>query len=94
MGPKKKDKKGDDGDALTRIAIVGADKYVNAFGRLVVVWSASPCIYSLCLEYEVGWISMGGVDHRRHGHCRVLSRHDLVSGRWMVAFLGVFHPIG
>ena len=28
MGPKKKDKKGDDGDALTRIAIVGADKYV------------------------------------------------------------------
>jgi hypothetical protein len=28
MGPKKKDKKGDDGDALTRIAIVGADKCV------------------------------------------------------------------
>ena len=27
MGPKKKDK-GNDGDALTRIAIVGADKYV------------------------------------------------------------------
>ena len=28
MGPKKSSKKGDDGDALTRIAIVGADKYV------------------------------------------------------------------
>ena len=27
MGPKKKDK-GNDGDALTRSAIVGADKYV------------------------------------------------------------------
>ena len=28
MGPKKGSKKGDDGDALTRIAIVGAEKYV------------------------------------------------------------------
>jgi len=28
MGPKKKDKSGDSGDTLTRIAIVGAEKYV------------------------------------------------------------------
>lgn len=28
MGPKKKDKGGDSGDTLTRIAIVGAEKYV------------------------------------------------------------------
>lgn len=32
MGPKKKDKS-NDGDTLTRIAIVGADKYVSCLHR-------------------------------------------------------------
>lgn len=37
MGPKKGSKKGDDGDALTRIAIVGAEKYVLLPLRSAVV---------------------------------------------------------
>lgn len=37
MGPKKKDK-GNDGDALTRIAIVGADKYVDFCARVCTLY--------------------------------------------------------
>lgn len=47
MGPKKKDKKGDDGDALTRIAIVGADKYVFLFAC-----DALPCVRSALMRYH------------------------------------------
>ena len=48
MGPKKKDK-GNDGDALTRIAIVGADKYVIPWNSLDS-WFArgDPMYYYVC----------------------------------------------
>lgn len=50
MGPKKKDKGGDSGDTLTRIAIVGAEKYVitSSWGHL-----CQGCDW-LCADGSVG----------------------------------------
>ena len=57
MGPKKKDK-GNDGDALTRIAIVGAEKYVLFWTGLS---SHRWLRYTIMYKYSIG--STGLVSH-------------------------------